>query len=110
MSGISVLENDPYLQLKLGGVTLNNAGFVANAIKQKASELDLRERIEPVAKKLLLSEYAKPNLQDLAPGYRNSVNLKKGELEYFGYIPSETNMKQALQETNKNAELVGIFT
>ena len=33
VTGISMLENDPYLQLKMGGVTLNNAGFIANAVK-----------------------------------------------------------------------------
>ena len=32
VSGISLLQNDPYLQLKMGGVTLNNAGILANTL------------------------------------------------------------------------------
>ena len=42
VTGISLLQNDPYLQLKMGGVTLNNAGILANTLKSKVSELDIR--------------------------------------------------------------------
>ena len=76
VSGISLLQNDPYLQMKLGGVTLNNAGYLANALKQKVSELDLRKRIEPTASQLLYHEFGKPNLRELAPNKRSAVALK----------------------------------
>ena len=96
--------------MKLGGVTLNNAGFIANALKQKASELDLRERIEPVARKLLLSEYAKKNLNELAPNYRTSLKLDKGgKMTYLGKREDDASMENALNNTNINTDFAGIF-
>ena len=109
ITGISMLENDPYLQLKLGGVTLNNAGFLANAVKQKASELDLRERIEPVAKKLLLHEYSEPNVKQLAPNLRNAVSLNKGKLEYFGKRSADKFGMNEKLANNVNADVGGII-
>ena len=76
VTGISLLQNDPYLQLKMGGVTLNNAGVLANTIKSKVSELDIRKRIEPTADALLQHEYGKPTLRELAPGRRDAVSAK----------------------------------
>ena len=73
VTGISLLQNDPYLQLKMGGVTLNNAGMLANTLKQKVSELDIRKRIEPVADEILTHEYGKPTLRELAPSRRRAV-------------------------------------
>ena len=75
VTGISLLQNDPYLQLKMGGVTLNNAGILANTLKSKVSELDIRSRIEPAADTILSHEYAKPTLRELAPGRRFAVKL-----------------------------------
>ena len=75
VSGISLLQNDPYLQMKMGGVTLNNAGMLANTLKQKVSELDIRNRIEPVADVILNHEYGKPTLRELAPGRRRAVQI-----------------------------------
>ena len=75
VTGISLLQNDPYLQLKMGGVTLNNAGILANTLKSKVSELDIRSRIEPAADTILTHEYAKPTLRELAPGRRYAVKL-----------------------------------
>ena len=75
VSGISLLQNDPYLQLKMGGVTLNNAGVLANTLKQKVSELDIRARIEPTADMILRHEYGKPTLRELQPGRRNAIKL-----------------------------------
>lgn len=75
VTGISLLQNDPYLQLKMGGVTLNNAGILANTLKSKVSELDIRSRIEPAADSILTHEYAKPTLRELAPGRRFAVKL-----------------------------------
>ena len=75
VTGISLLQNDPYLQMKMGGVTLNNAGMLANTLKQKVSELDIRQRIEPTADMILQHEYGKPTLRELAPGRRAAVNV-----------------------------------
>ena len=75
VTGISLLQNDPYLQLKMGGVTLNNAGLLANTLKQKVSELHIRSRIEPTADILLRHEYGKPTLRELAPGRRNAAKV-----------------------------------
>jgi hypothetical protein len=75
VTGISLLQNDPYLQLKMGGVTLNNAGVLANTLKSKVSELDIRSRIEPTADLLLRHEYGTPTLRELAPGRRNAAKL-----------------------------------
>ena len=110
MSGISLLENDAYLQMKLGGVTLNNAGFIANAIKQKASELDLRERIEPAAKKMLLSEYSRENLNELAPGYRDSLSLTKGILTFNAKRPKDSGGKVENSLPIANADIKGIIS
>ena len=41
VAGISLLNNDPYLAMKMGGVTLNAAGQLAGIIKAKEQELDL---------------------------------------------------------------------
>ena len=75
VTGISLLQNDPYLQMKMGGVTLNNAGMLANTLKQKVSELDIRKRIEPVADEILTHEYGKPTLRELAPSRRRAVQV-----------------------------------
>ena len=76
VTGISLLQNDPYLQMKMGGVTLNNAGMLANTLKSKVSELDIRKRIEPTADLILQHEYGKPTLRELAPGRRNALNVQ----------------------------------
>ena len=109
MSGIALLENDAYLQMKLGGVTLNNAGFIANAIKQKASEMDLRERIEPAAKSMLMHEYSRPNLHELAPGIRKSVGMNKGELTFNAKRELDGSGKMAGVLSEVNNEVMGII-
>ena len=81
VTGISLLQNDPYLQLKMGGVTLNNAGILANTLKSKVSELDIRSRIEPAADSILNHEYMKPTLRELAPGRRAAVTLNPSGTE-----------------------------
>ena len=78
VTGISLLQNDPYLQMKMGGVTLNNAGMLANTLKQKVSELDIRKRIEPVADDILTHEYGKPTLRELAPNRRRAIQIQPG--------------------------------
>ena len=78
VTGISLLQNDPYLQMKMGGVTLNNAGMLANTLKTKVSELDIRKRIEPTADAILQHEYGKPTLRELAPGRRRAVQIQPG--------------------------------
>ena len=79
VTGIALLQNDPYLQMKMGGVTLNNAGVLANTLKSKVSELDIRERIEPTAQKLLKHEYGKPTLKELRPGRRQAISVTYGD-------------------------------
>ena len=84
VAGISLLNNDPYLAMKMGGVTLNSAGQLAQVIKQKATELDLSKRIEPVASEILKHEFGKPNMLELAPQRRTAVyteNDGKGALQ-----------------------------
>ena len=109
ISGISMLENDPYLQMKLGGVTLNNAGFLANAVKQKASEMDLRERIEPVAKKLLYHDYSPANLQKLAPNYKDAVTTSKGVITMFGQRTNDAVTVGKMSDAQDNTDVTGIF-
>ena len=67
VSGISLLQNDPYLQVKLGGVSLNNAGYIANALKSKVAELELEARIRPTASELLDAQYGTEQLKGLRP-------------------------------------------
>ena len=81
VSGISLLQNDPYLQVKLGGVNLNNAGYLASALKSKVAELELRKRIEPTADKLLDHQYTSENLKGLKPDVaKDSTGLNAGIL------------------------------
>ena len=51
---------------------------MANTLKSKVSELDIRSRIEPTANVILEHEYGKPTLRELAPGRRNAIQLKPG--------------------------------
>ena len=87
VSGISLLQNDPYLQVKLGGVNLNNAGYLANALKSKVSELELRERIEPSAKNLLKQQYsASENLKSLAPDVASGRIKENAGILGIGFV------------------------
>lgn len=77
VAGVSLLNNDPYLAMKMGGVTLNAAGQLAGIIKSKEQELDLSGRIEPVAKAILSHKFAKPNMLEMMPGRRRPVTLTR---------------------------------
>ena len=77
VAGISLLNNDPYLAMKMGGVTLNSAGQLAGIIKAKEQEIDLSSRIEPVAKAILTHKFAKPDMIEMMPGRRKPVTLQK---------------------------------
>ena len=114
VTGISLLQNDPYLQMKMGGVTLNNAGVLANTLKSKVSELDIRERIEPTAQSLLKHEYAKPTLTELRPGRRPALHLAwagdnsakldvlAGKWEHTGIkIPNDPNLRRPRDHEGK---------
>ena len=57
VAGISLLEADPYLAMKMGGVSLNAAGQLASIIKSKENEIDINTRIEPVAKSILIHNF-----------------------------------------------------
>ena len=108
VTGISLLQNDPYLQMKMGGVTLNNAGLLANTLKSKVSELDLRNRIEPVANQLLYHEYGKPTLRELAPGRRNALkvtaNGKKDDPRYSLDVLAGTWKETGIQMPNTSGK------
>ena len=73
VSGISLLQNDPYLQVKLGGVSLNNAGYIANALKSKVAELELEQRIKTPAEELLKAQYGTKQLEGLRPSIGNDT-------------------------------------
>ena len=75
MAGISALNNDPYLQMRLGGNNLTTASQLAELIKSKEAQMDLDTRIEPIAETLLNEKYARPNLIELAPRRRQAVAL-----------------------------------
>ena len=75
VAGISLLNNDPYLAMKMGGVTLNAAGQLAGIIKAKEQEIDLSSRIEPAAKAILTHKFAKPNMIEMMPGRRPPISL-----------------------------------
>ena len=75
VAGISLLNNDPYLAMKMGGVTLNAAGQLAGIIKAKEQELDLSTRIEPVAKTILAHKFGKPNMLEMMPNRRKAVTI-----------------------------------
>ena len=75
VAGISLLNNDPYLAMKMGGVTLNAAGQLAGIIKAKENELDLSARIDPVAKTILTHKFAKPDMLEMMPGRRKPVTI-----------------------------------
>ena len=73
VSGISLLQNDPYLQVKLGGISLNNAGYIWNALKSKVAELELEQRIKTPAEELLKAQYSTDKLKGLAPTIGNDT-------------------------------------
>ena len=75
VAGISLLNNDPYLAMKMGGVNLNAAGQLAGIIKAKEQEIDLSARIEPVAKTILTHKFAKPDMLEMMPGRRKPVTI-----------------------------------
>ena len=89
VSGISLLQNDPYLQVKLGGVSLNNAGYIANALKQKVAELELEKRIKPSAEQLLKQQYSADNLKPLDPEVaKDTLQINNGILKIGGKKPA----------------------
>ena len=68
------------MQVKLGGVNLNNAGYLASALKSKVAELELQQRIEPSAKDLLSAQYT-DNLASLAPNVaEDAIQTRNGIL------------------------------
>lgn len=75
VAGISLLNNDPYLSMKMGGVTLNNAGQLASVLKNKVQEIDINSRIEPVANSILKHEFSKPNMLEMMPNRRPPASL-----------------------------------
>ena len=99
VSGISLLQNDPYLQVKLGGVSLNNAGYIANALKSKVAELELEQRIKTPAEELLKAQYSTKQLQGLAPTVGNQTVTSDGN---GGITISGQDVPKTKTKTSKN--------
>ena len=73
LSGITLLENDPWVSTKMGGSNMRNASLLAQMIKNKSHELDWDDRITPIANDILYHQYAKPGRKSMAPNrIRNS--------------------------------------
>ena len=98
VSGISLLQNDPYLQVKLGGVSLNNAGYIANALKSKVAELELEGRIRPTAHELLEAQYGTEQLKGLRPTIgQDTVKAQQGGgiiIKGQGVAPIQTSISK----------------
>ena len=100
VAGVSLLENDPYLAMKMGGVTLNAAGQLASVIKQKEQEIDINSRIEPVAKSILLHKFSKPQNIEMLPGRRKAITLTRNAnnrvaMEFKASEPANTALSMA---------------
>ena len=76
-SGISVLQADPVLAMHYGGVNLNSAEKVADILKSKVGELEIKNRLEPTASILLKHKYATDSLNSLEPGKANAIGYSK---------------------------------
>ena len=74
VSGISLLQNDPYLQMHFGQ-NLQGAEKIANILQSKVNELNIRSRLEPTANALLYNNFAlNPGLR---PGASDGVQLNE---------------------------------
>ena len=74
LSGITLLENDPWISTRMGGTNMRNATVLAQMIKNKQSELDWDDRITPIAHDILYHQYGKPGKSSMAPNrIRNSA-------------------------------------
>ena len=70
VSGVSLLQNDPYLQMHFGQ-GLSGAEKVAQILRSKVNELNIRRRLEPTADVLLRHNFAlNPSLM---PGANDAV-------------------------------------
>lgn len=79
LSGITLLENDPWISTRMGGSNMKNATVLAQMIKNKQQELDWDDRITPVANDILYHQYAKPGKDAMAPNrIRNSSLFTDG--------------------------------
>ena len=113
VAGISLLNNDPYLAMKMGGVTLNNAGQLANVLKNKVQEIDINKRIEPVATSILLHEFAKPNMMEMLPNRRPATTLFRnkgdGRVSLNFHAGAFENTGLDLKHTNPARNLTSII-
>ena len=79
LSGITLLENDPWISTRMGGSNMKNATILAQMIKNKQSELDWDDRITPIANDILYHQYSKPGKKSMAPNkIRNSSLFTNG--------------------------------
>ena len=80
LSGITLLENDPWISTRMGGTNMRNATVLAQMIKNKQQELDWDDRITPIANDILYHQYAKPGKSSMAPNrIRNSSLRTNGD-------------------------------
>ena len=78
LSGITLLENDPWVSTKMGGSNMRNASLLAQMIKNKSHELDWDDRITPIANDILYHQYAKPGRKSMAPNRIRNSSLLTG--------------------------------
>ena len=83
-SGLSLLQADPYLQMHYGAVDLNSAEQVANVLKSKVNELEVKNRLEPTASALLKHKYTAAGMEGLEPGLVNAVGIGSDKKLMFG--------------------------
>ena len=76
LSGITLLENDPWISTRMGGTNMRNASVLAQMIKNKQTELDWDDRITPIANDILYHQYSKPGKSSMAPNRIRNSSLR----------------------------------
>lgn len=84
-SGISLLQNDPYLQMHFG-TGLNGAEKIAAVLQSKVGELNVKQRLEPTAKTLLDHQFANPHIAALKQGATKAAKLATNGTLVFNAI------------------------
>ena len=113
VSGVALLQNDPYLQVKLGGISLNNAGYIASALKQKVAELELSQRIEPSAQEILSAQYGTEKLFPLRPkAAAGTISADEGILNIAGskVEPLGKLVNKTIQRSNDNSSGMSVVS
>ena len=74
VSGMSLVQTDPVLALQFGN-DLNGGEKIAEILKTKMNELEIKNRIEPAARALLKHKYSGGALKSLEPGLKEGVGI-----------------------------------